>query len=213
MPPGAPPPQLAASESGTRGLLRPASFPPPFGACHPCRVPDTGPLDEGRARGPPAGETRPRHSAGLGARARAREPGRGAEMQTPRPDAFFFPRRRIFPHPGLSCPPPPALALGALGIHGQGKHHVWLGGGTTPIHWLWPSGYMGEGPGPKAGGWVEPFSSDWLQPGSSAEEGASPTPLTEPRSRPRCGPERHCGSAGTLWAGFSVPVRALPGRS
>lgn len=68
----APPPQLAACESGSRGALRPASFPPPFGALRPRAPGAAACLRLGADRTPEPYCCVHGPSAGLGVRARAR---------------------------------------------------------------------------------------------------------------------------------------------
>lgn len=71
----------------------------------------------------------------LGGGGNAREPGRGAEMQSPRRDAFLSPRRRIFPDTQL-CPLHPRLFWAPLHwrrSESTGRGRAAYGGGTTPI--------------------------------------------------------------------------------
>lgn len=130
-----------------------------------------------------------------------RAQGRGSrgrvEMQTPRPDAFLSPRRRIFPDTTLLHLPstrllcarrawiPPAgeaprMACVCVGGEGGG-YHPYLQSVHTGFGLL---GTGGEGPGPSAGSWVKSFSSRWLPRGGGrathtthrAEVTAAPRP-------------------------------------
>lgn len=102
--PGAPPPQLAAAESGTR-CAPPRLLPAACWRVSPLRSRDPR-LFEGRERGPPAGETRPRPSSGLG-RGQGRGSPRGEQgcrLRVPKPP---FPRRGLSRHPGTPASSPP----------------------------------------------------------------------------------------------------------
>lgn len=129
--------------------------------------------------------------------------GPGSRDTDPRPDAFLSPRRRVLPDRG-SVPFVPTgagpLRVRGAWIHGAGRAPRTVVGRPPPRpaecpHWPWPSGNGNRCRG-RGGGWVEPFASRWLQQGSSAEEGAPLTPLTQPGSRTRPGPARLCGPRG-----------------
>lgn len=192
--PGAPPPQLAASESGSRGALCPASFPPPFGACHPRGAGTRGWTQAWP--GPPPGETGPRR------RGRAGEQRcRSASRRLPSP------RRRMLPgrgSPASSAPAPGPLARGALGSTRRGSAAYGSGEATAPgcgVSSLAVAfGEQGNSCRGGGGGWVEPSASWWLQRdllrgGERAAHTAHAAEVVD-ASRPRPAPR----AAGTLWA-------------
>lgn len=116
-----PPPQLAASESGTR-CAPPRRLPAAFWRVAPLR--SLGPqLFEGRERGPPAGETRPRPSSGLRrGRGRGSREGRrdadsyGGEGSTPPTECphWLCPAGHVGAGPGPPCPGAGGLGAAAF---------------------------------------------------------------------------------------------------
>lgn len=195
-------------------MLCPASFPPPFGACHPCGAGTRGWTQAWP--GPPAGETGRRCEAGLAARPRAREPGRGADIQIRVPTPSFPPDAASCPTAALSPSSPPApgpSACAALGSTGQGERRVqWWGGHRPgPRSVFTGRGLRGTGEQMPGSGWglggaiCVPVAPARLLRGGGRATYTAHTAGVADASRPRPA----LRTAGTLWARLGSPEAVL----